>query len=504
MKSDGVGGRAEYQNTVTIIKSMEQKNLLKGLDRTEPVSHSGKSFALWLTAFLTLSAVFYWIDSSYWFQSFLLQPYTIYLAGLAASLLNLLGMHVQQVGPILSAGTINFEFAGSCTASFVFMMYAAAVLPFPVAWRSRMKGILLGVVVIFALNLARGVLIVFVAARFPATLWSLHIIIGQILVVGGVLALFIGWVRQAERGAHLIRLPLSRPSLQGIYGFAAAYLLGSLFYYNLFIQSGFAGWIRELIVRHSAAALSLFMPAASSGKLLVTPARSLELLPACLNSPVIVIVMAVAAAWPTRWWKKSLLIAGGFLPLFYLFNLIRVCSIVISSPLDTAGEHSFMHTYFGPLTLIGLLISLGGYEMSLRRRTLSLGRYLAWLVAGLLAAIVLAGLCNLLYRQLLLPSVLQLIQGYPELRYDPEQTLSRIAGVQAFIWILAVSLAPILAIRRKIVAAELGLAGFLFFSVAFAAFCAIFHLAPHIRLIKAVTLALPIIASLPMFLRKMP
>lgn len=462
---------------------------------------SQKSPLRWLTSFFALSLLFYWMDSTAWFQSLLVRTYSVFLAWLSASLLNLLGMHARQSGPILSTATAAFEFAGSCTASFVFLMYAAAVLSFPVPWRARVKGIGLGAAGIFMLNLLRGMMIVFVATRFRSALWSLHVIVGQILVIAGVVTIFIGWVRQTERGAPLIRLPLGKPSFRLAFLFATAYLLGSLFYYQLFIQSAVASWFRELIIRHSAAVLSLFMPASSSGGVLLTPARSLSLMPACLNSPVLVIAIAIVAAWPFLWWKKIVLIAAGFLPLFYLFNLVRVCSIVLTLPLNSAGEHSFVHTYFGGLTLIGLLLYLGGYELCVRRQIMGAGHYAAYAIVALLAAIVLAGFSNYLYRQILLPWELQLIQNNRGLKYDPEQTLSRMAGVQTFIWILAALLAPIFKIGKKAIAVLMGSIGFLIFSSAFVALVAGFQLTPHIRLIKVLTLALPIIAALPMWLK---
>lgn len=447
---------------------------------------------LWLVAFLALAALFFWVDESAWFQARVLRPYAVMLAALTTQAAGLLGLAASREGAVVVTSSLRFEFASSCTGSFVFLLFAAAVIPFPVPVRSRLQGLLAGFTGIFLLNLVRGIMIVVVSARFPGALWTLHIVIGQILVIVGVLAIFVWWVGRAQAGRPLLRLPANRAVVRALLLFAAGYLAGHVFYFHFFIFSPLADWLRDLIMRHAAALLALFMPASSHKAHLSTAAMSIQLTPACLHSPVVVVLAAVAFAWPARWWKKALALLLGFLPVFYLFNLGRVCLIVATSPLNPSGEHSFMHTFFGPLILTALLVALGGYEWCIRRRIVPPRRYLAALGISLAAAAALAWGGGWISRQFLVPLVTQAIHGRPGLSYDPEQTLSRMAAVMVFLWTLLAGITPGLSVRRKLAAAGAGLLGALAFSGAFVAGCEILHLSPYIRLIKAVTLAIPV------------
>ena len=456
----------------------------------------------WLAAFLILAAGSYLLDGSTWFQAFLLKPYSVFLASLTKGLLTPLGLPVQQAGPTLACGNSQFEYSGSCTGSLVFLLYASAVLPFPEPWRYRLKGLLFGLIGIFFLNLIRGSLIVLVVSRFPATMWSLHIVIGQIIVIAGMVAVFIRWLRQTQGRASLFHQSLKESLFRTVLVFAVAYCIAYLFYFNFFIRSELADWIRGLIVRQAAALVNFFVPAKANGNLLATKNIIIELQPACLRSPVVVILSALVAAWPARWWKKLLLILVGFLPAFYVFNLFRVFLVVLTWPLTPAGKHNFSHTFFGPAILMMLLVGLLGYSVCIQHRIVSPGTYLAFLGIGLFAGIGLGYLADLFYGQLLLPWVLRSLHGHAESSYDPEQIVSRMTMVHVFIWTLLVNLTPDFHAKRKGMAAIFGLMALPFFSAGFVAFCMIFNISPYIRVTKGIMLAFPVLVYALFFWKK--
>ena len=75
------------------------------------------------------------------------------------------------------------------------MMYAAALLPFPIPWKSRLWGLFSGLVILLLINLFRTSLIILVASRFPDSLWTFHIVVGQIIVLAGMMAVFLWFTK---------------------------------------------------------------------------------------------------------------------------------------------------------------------------------------------------------------------------------------------------------------------------------------------------------------------
>jgi len=144
-------------------------------------------------------AIFFWVNQRQWFQDIISDNLAILNARTTSWVLSLLGMHVQQTGTTVITATFPVEIAESCTGSIVFLIFAAAVLPFPSSWRSRLKGLVLGLLALLLINLFRTCLIILVVSRFPGTLWTWHIVIGQIIVIMGMIGVFLWWAKNNQQ-----------------------------------------------------------------------------------------------------------------------------------------------------------------------------------------------------------------------------------------------------------------------------------------------------------------
>ncbi|MEJ2589057.1 MAG: archaeosortase/exosortase family protein, partial [Deltaproteobacteria bacterium] len=98
----------------------------------------------WLLLFIALTGAFYWVDQTEWFNTLILSRVALVDAEATIRLLSFLGMPLERTGATIITPAGAIEIAKSCTGSFVFMMFSAAVLPFPTTWRLRLKGIFLG------------------------------------------------------------------------------------------------------------------------------------------------------------------------------------------------------------------------------------------------------------------------------------------------------------------------------------------------------------------------
>ena len=103
-------------------------------------------------------------------------------------------------GAAVAGKTVSFNgfkviVIGECAGLLEFMMFAAAVIAYPAKWGSRLVGLLIGIPILFGVNVFRimGLLVV---GRYEPTLFHFaHIYLWQgtmILMIGG---LWIAWVR---------------------------------------------------------------------------------------------------------------------------------------------------------------------------------------------------------------------------------------------------------------------------------------------------------------------
>jgi exosortase/archaeosortase family protein len=78
-------------------------------------------------------------------------------------------------------------------------IYAAAVLAFATSWRKRLLGVALGLPLIFAFNLLRIGMLLFVGRHSRAFFEFAHLYFWQATLVLGITALWLVWVRFVVR-----------------------------------------------------------------------------------------------------------------------------------------------------------------------------------------------------------------------------------------------------------------------------------------------------------------
>ncbi len=200
----------------------------------------------WVISFMVLMAVFYWIDQSSWFQELALDKLALFTANVTAWVLSFVGLHLQQTGVTLITPAGPVIISESCTGSFVFLIFAAAILPFPTSRKSRLKGLGLGLLTLLFINLFRTTLIVLVVSRFPGSLWSLHIVIGQIIVIAGMVGVFLWWLKGNQQEILLPFLRSNKTIFRALSLFIIGYL-GGYWLYQLFLESPLGILVKKLI-----------------------------------------------------------------------------------------------------------------------------------------------------------------------------------------------------------------------------------------------------------------
>lgn len=97
-------------------------------------------------------------------------------------------------GTVLASSKGQVDVHYGCDALEPIVYFAAAVIAFPAPWRRRVLGLVLGIPVIFLLNIARIVSLYFVATRRPDWFEAAHLDVWQPLFIAATLAVWFTWV----------------------------------------------------------------------------------------------------------------------------------------------------------------------------------------------------------------------------------------------------------------------------------------------------------------------
>ncbi len=126
----------------------------------------------------------------------LIEPFTAHVATASGHALNLIGQDITQSGTILRNERFAVNIRNGCNGVETMIIFLAAVLAFPSTWKSRIIGLVLGVLAIQAVNLVRVVALFLTGAYFPELFDSSHTVIWQTVVILFGVLLWIFWANR--------------------------------------------------------------------------------------------------------------------------------------------------------------------------------------------------------------------------------------------------------------------------------------------------------------------
>lgn len=118
---------------------------------------------------------------------------------MASGVLQLLGIQHSVEGARLVVGGSGMLIIADCTPTQAILMLGAAMLASPAAWRARCVGLALGSTLLTGFNLARVLILLFVAKLWPDAFEFVHIYVWQsatFLVLCVIVVVWLRWVRQ--------------------------------------------------------------------------------------------------------------------------------------------------------------------------------------------------------------------------------------------------------------------------------------------------------------------
>ncbi len=104
------------------------------------------------------------------------------------------GQYVRTSGP----DRFSIKVISECTGIFVMVILLSLTVTFPVQWRSRAIGLLLGALLVFVLNLARLVSLFVIGMKFPEYFNEIHVFFWQGLFIVVVVLFWYIWAQRAQ------------------------------------------------------------------------------------------------------------------------------------------------------------------------------------------------------------------------------------------------------------------------------------------------------------------
>jgi exosortase H (IPTLxxWG-CTERM-specific) len=116
-------------------------------------------------------------------RSGLIKPYTILLARLVASTVELFGFTAGTQESVVVSPGFSLDIVMGCDGVEASCLFAAGVLAFPTTWRSKLIGLAFGLPLIHLINLARLVGLYFAGMYMPGSFEEFHVYVAQTIVI---------------------------------------------------------------------------------------------------------------------------------------------------------------------------------------------------------------------------------------------------------------------------------------------------------------------------------
>ncbi len=147
--------------------------------------------------FLLLQALLFGLELTPWAQEHFVVPWTNALARISTWLVTVFDPNVMAIGKIMRSMTNGFAVSieAGCNGVEATIVLLAAVLAFPAPWKSKLIGLVAGVVAVQALNVVRVITLFYLGQWDRDWFEWAHLYVWQALIMLDVLIVWLVWVR---------------------------------------------------------------------------------------------------------------------------------------------------------------------------------------------------------------------------------------------------------------------------------------------------------------------
>ncbi len=117
-------------------------------------------------------------------------------AWILKGLLFIFGINSKVVGWTIVFPNVNFSVIYACTAIFPIIIFIAAIMSYKAELKSKGLAILVGVPLIYLLNLLRLLVLSLVGMKFPSAFQFIHSFLWESIFLIFIILMFVFWVKK--------------------------------------------------------------------------------------------------------------------------------------------------------------------------------------------------------------------------------------------------------------------------------------------------------------------
>jgi archaeosortase B (VPXXXP-CTERM-specific) len=152
-----------------------------------------KFCAIFLSLLVVLAIVFPFLSDEFNPQLTWLMAATAQITGWC---LRLLGLAAKVNGRIVFLPNFTIEVVGECTGLYEMLIFLAAVIAYPSGWKKKVVGAVLGIPLLYVINIIRMVFITAVGNWSPRAFEFMHLYFWQVAMILIIVAVWILWIEK--------------------------------------------------------------------------------------------------------------------------------------------------------------------------------------------------------------------------------------------------------------------------------------------------------------------
>lgn len=139
--------------------------------------------------------LFYLIYRNAWAEAYVFTPLVNLYAAIAGELLNVLGYGVHVSGDLISSSGFAVSVKKGCDAAEPMAIFIAGIIAFPALVRNKLTGLILGLSILFLLNLVRIMSLFMMGIHSPDFFETMHLAVWQVVFIIVAMLLWYLWLR---------------------------------------------------------------------------------------------------------------------------------------------------------------------------------------------------------------------------------------------------------------------------------------------------------------------
>lgn len=127
------------------------------------------------------------------------EPYTHFVAAVSRACLRAVGVDARGSGSLIASPAFSVTIKNVCNGLEVTAIFLAVTLGFPASWKAKLIGLAVGYPVIFAINVARIMVLFVIGFKVPDVFDAVHYYYAQAFVIIATVAVWLLWVMRFSR-----------------------------------------------------------------------------------------------------------------------------------------------------------------------------------------------------------------------------------------------------------------------------------------------------------------